>query len=435
MSNPYLRDKPHTTYGYKAIPSKVTTKVAPSLNKPTNAEIPVEEKVMQRRKLLTGTLASLFAGGALMSTSQTASAMPGLTASAVAALQVFMEKAADQATEMAVDIGKDMVENWTKMFSFTTDTVEEQGSLNRTTAAAIADSERAYNRELENKRITAATQAPVSSCTNEAFTKILMNDYPRVQGLRAKHGHINLNRILSGAAQEQQSELLNQNKAERTRTLRETYPDDEFLDVSLLTKESTFSESEEKAAEAYLVAGMQPFEGKLKALEPEALDKEVNIEKEVQRQSLKSVLSNVQDTRATMISKRVGTFENYQTVVQNISSLESSKDSRDRAFAEGLKKVLKQHEEMGGQRLSTQAMNKMLSQQRLTPEYSEAIQRMGAEPAPYLKEMVFIERDAGRNKVDTFFELERTNALLADLLQIEVQKSIERMKPLQKKLG
>lgn len=416
------------TYALHMAPSTKHKKVTPK-----TSLAPVAVKEIHRRRLFKGALASLVGVAAL--TPKPAQAMVGLTAGAVAALQTFLKESASDAIDNAKESAMDMVTNWEDMFSSANNGKSEEGSLNRTTEIAIADAERASNRDARNKRITAATQASPTICSDETLTKVIFNEAPRVKRVKAQHGKINLNAILSNNQKEQATKLLQLSKFDRASHLRKRFSRDEHLDSSVLLKKGTLSKDEQEQAEANLIVSVQPFEGTLISQDDSELGREVGVNKEAKRQSLKAMLSDAQNVRVEAYSRRTGTEANFEAVETMISQYESSMDSRDRIIAVGLQRSLDKSEASNGRLLSPYEMNTMLTEQRSTPEYQEAIQNYGAEPVPYIKEIINIENTASNRKIEGFLAAEGANALLANLLQLEIENSLVSSKPMFDKLG
>ncbi|MEA1990344.1 MAG: hypothetical protein U9N57_14205 [Pseudomonadota bacterium] len=349
-------------------------------------------------------------------------AFDAATAPLIAGIQTLGQNIADKATDVAVDVYKDQTDKLAKMFSFTNDSVEEQGSLDRTASIGIADAKRAEQTEHENKREVAANQASPTSCANDALLKLAFNDYPNVKRLQVDHFSLNLNDWLEKKTDEAiQGDGSKHSQVEQTRA---THPNDEHIDSANLRKTGAYSAEEEIRATQQIRASLTPFNGALPKRSDETLETEVGIEYETNRCVIKSLISLLADVRTSAFALRKGDESRFQEFKSSIEPLQSSMDSRDRAYYQAYTRMLNQIELDNGGRLSYLDTVLLMGRQREAPEFEEYLNRMGAEEAVYLRELILMKQH--HQIVDDMISetSEVRDALLAGIVQLKALESV-----------
>jgi len=393
----------------------------------------IDEKPMPRRKLLASMVA-LGLGGA--SLTKTTPAYAGVqTAAAVTALESFMKVAADEATNLAKDIYKNQIESWKRLTGVKTDSVTEQGSLNRTTMAALADAAKKDKDERENARITTANQAPPTACTSDTALMLLFNRYPAVNKLTATNTYIDFASILENSWESAgdaalsklrpPKEEVKETKRNVVKENRESHPKDEHLKGGLVLKNGTYTKDEEKQVASNIRTQSVRYKGKVSPVSDAMQSTDAGVEYELKRSFIKQAYAQAQQVKVDAFEKRKGSDQDLKALRKSVENLQGSKDSRDEDYSKGLKKLIKILDDEGGSRVSVYGLEKFQIEQRLLPEYDQYLFKLGGEPVPFLKELIFIGRESLKSKFDELREVERTNLLLANLLQLELDGVVD----------
>jgi hypothetical protein len=304
--------------------------------------------------------------------------------------------------------------------------MEQEGNLTRTAMGAIHDDNKAFQTEIYNKKVAEANQAPPTSCTGDTIMQILFNEYPQVERLRTRNTYINLNEIIRRSVSQTRSEMRNKREEQRREEL-EKWPKDEQLDASIPRKDTLTGGDLEKV-EAFNRALIDPLASQLQALPESAIGQPNAEEYEANRQSLLARLSQVVEEREAEKAKRIGAAGRLEALQRDVDRLRSSKDSRDASYGAGLQRIIDQIKSEQGSQISYQTVDKAKLDFRSIPEYDEYIRNLGGEAAPLLKELIFIERDGLKNAQQRLEQQEKTNGLLASMLQTSLDTEVKLLK-------
>lgn len=377
-----------------------------------------EDKKQTRRNFLLGGVAATVGGGVALKPTNANAA--GATAATIASMEVLMKKVADEASALAVDIGKEQIGQWKDSFSLTTSEAAKQSSLSTTAALGIADAKKADFVLNENRKIIMGNQPPPSaSCYGETIGMVLFNEYPKVRAKVTKRYTLNLNSIINQFGSGVKDSVLT-----NTKINREKFTNDEHLSSDFLSKDTLDKEEQEKA-DKMLVTAISPIALQLTPPKEGTVRTKVGWERETKRQSKAVMMHNIQSVRANMIADRIGLKDPFKKLEKNAKTSMGSDDRRDVELAGGMKRLLKEISIKNGDKIiSEKEIKNLKSKSAKLSEHKDYLSRLGSEPVPYLKELINMELEASDVKLNTLDIMEKQTLLLADQLQLLVEQKL-----------